>query len=160
MKNLDQALKTVLSKNINSNLDSNKLTDFTNLVLKWIPQEVKNEDSFSIGTRGSDKYISVNIMNYLIFRIPGFKDNGSKGEFDFIFLSTRAMTKKLYGELPPKPKERTFNFSKVSCDNIYLWLDEIDLLTKDHINDFKKACIMLLRAPKTRSQKSNIKLNN
>jgi hypothetical protein len=158
MQTLDEAFDIILQKKLNSGLDKTKVVDFTRKVLEWIPDQVKNSDSFSIGSRGNEKYISINIMNYLIFRIPGYQDKGKKGDFDMIFLSTRAKRKKLYGSLSQKPKERHWGFDQVACDNIYLWLDEVEMIKKEHIDDFKDACLMLLNAPRRRSQETNIRI--
>ena len=68
-------------KNSNSDLDKTKVVDFTRKVLEWIPDQVKDSDSFSIGSRGNGKYISINIMNYLIFQDPGISGQWEEGRF-------------------------------------------------------------------------------
>jgi hypothetical protein len=146
---LEEAVTIVAKKNKTS-LESVKQTVLA--VIEQIPQEVRSKCSYRLLKSG--KYLSINIMNYLLFRIPAYSDFGAPSDPDSCYL--------IFPENHPcSVLENTaewviFTFADFPCINLYLKPEGVQSFTNEDWRKFKDACIMAMNARRTREWSSNI----
>lgn len=103
----------------------------------------------------SEKYISINIMNYLLFRAPAHSDMGGAPVYECFFTtpshSSLARWAKTEGH-------DVFTFAYFDAINVGLSYKQLLELSEVDWKDFSEACLMALRARKSREWTSNIVL--
>ena len=151
-----KALQSISTENRFGASQELKLIHSTSLVLNNIPQVVQQNPAFCIALRGQGRYISVNIMNYLLFRTPAYKDNGGEPVYDCHMIFEQNTP--IINRLPEKEERITFQFQDFACINLGLWHDGILNFTTDDWKSFQDACIMAMTAKRTRTWLSNILL--
>ena len=151
---LDDSI-TVISQ-INKFTDHQKklLSETLTLVLENIPESIAKKCSYRLLKNG--KYMSINLMNYLLFRTPAYGDFGERPEFDCYFTFPKD---KIPFNLKPVKMRNVFNFRYVDCINLGISYTELLKFTNEEWNLFKEACEIIKDARKTRNWISNIDIN-
>ena len=119
-----------------------------------LPPSVVQSPAFCIALRGQEKYLSLNIMNYLLFRTPAYTDAGGPPHYDchIIFEQSFAVANAPLSQLD----RITFRFQDFPCVNTGLWFDEVLAFSTLHWQAFQDACLIALAAKRTRNWASNI----
>jgi hypothetical protein len=146
---IQESIQIVAHKNRYSVDKTNQLRDVLVLVIRNIPDWLRNKCSYRLLKYG--RYISINIMNYLIFRSPGYGDFGQKPKHDCILI------------FPNKTKRHEhvgerieFIFKHFNCLNIGFSFNDILSFSKEEWKYFMTACKMASAARRSRSWISNI----
>jgi hypothetical protein len=149
---LDSAIKIISEKNKFLISNTIKFEKVINLIINNIPDKIKSNCSYRLIKGG--KYISINIMNYLIFRSPGYPDMGGKPSYDcFIIFPDDILSLKDYYK-----SNLVFEFKNFECVMLGLSFDDIINLSDKLWKLFKEGCIMAFKAIKSKSWVSNIKI--
>jgi hypothetical protein len=148
---LEETIDLISRKNKFTEHQKNLLTKIVRLVLENIPDQIAQKCSYRLLKNG--KYMSINLMNYLLFRTPAYGDFGEKPEFDCYFIFPK---NKIPSKLEHVEKRDVFNFKYIDCINIGLSYTEVLKFSNTEWNLFKEACEMLTNAKKTRDWISNI----
>ena len=159
MYSLAQAYELIAKHNMFDTSQQSKLADSVALVLEMLPSPVVQSPSFCIALRGQEKYLSVNIMNYLLFRTPAYTDAGGPPHYDCHIIFERSFAAS--SASLNHPDRITFQFQDFPCVNTGLWYDEVLAFPTSYWQAFQDACLIALTAKRTRSWESNIswKLN-
>lgn len=156
MYTLTQALEAVGTANQFDLTRKDKLIRSTTLILANIPQVVLHNPAFCIALRGRGRYISINMMNYLLFRTPAYQDGGGPPVYDCHMIFEQ--NSPLIHTLSQQQEHITFQFQDFACINLGLWYDELLDLSMNHWKEFQDACIMAMTTKRTRTWQSNIQL--
>lgn len=149
---IGEAIESVARRNKYSEEKREQLREVFQLVLSHIPQQLKARCSYRLPKRGS--YISVNLMNYLLYRSPGYGDLGGNPTYDcfLIFANDIKDLFKTFGE------RIVFHFRCFECVNLGLSFDEVLALRETEWACFSRACEMAAKARKSRNWVSNIEV--
>jgi len=146
----EEAIASVAQRNKYSDGKRRQLREVFLLTLSHIPRELRTACSYRLLKRGS--YISINLMNYLLYRSPGYGDLGGKPEYECFLI----FTGDLRGRFDAFDERNVFNFSYFDCVNLGLSFDEVLVLSDAEWGDFSRACWMASEARKSRNWVSNI----
>ena len=132
--------------------DEYQLLETMRQVINYIPASIIPHCSFRLVSSG--KYISINVMNYLLFRAPAYGDLGGKPQYDCYLIFP------MDAEMPHFiTADRTvFEFKDFDCINLGLFSDEILQLPEGSWQSFADACEMATHAKRTREWPSNINI--
>jgi len=147
---IEEAISSVAQRNKYTDKKAKQLREAFSLTLSHIPQELKARCSYRLLKRGS--YISINLMNYLLYRSPGYGDLGGKPTYDCFLIFTSNLREQFGGF----DERNVFNFSYFDCVNLGLSFDEVLALSNIEWEDFSRACWMAAEARKSRDWVSNI----
>ncbi|GAB4119016.1 MAG: hypothetical protein Fur005_10500 [Roseiflexaceae bacterium] len=154
MYTLNEALDSVKKKNrLNAQRYTMLETTFQR-VFQHIPILVKQEPSFCVALRGQGRYISINIMNYLIYRTPAYSDRGDPPAYDCHILFEDDPP--LLDHLPRDRNRQTFQFRDFPCINLGLFFEEVLDFQQEDWDAFANACMVAMTAKRSRSWPSNI----
>jgi hypothetical protein len=137
---LEEAITSVAQQNKYSDRKRKQSQEALFLALSHIPRELRTRCSYRLLKRGS--YVSINLMNYLLYRSPGYGDLGGKPTYDCFLIFTSRL------------RDRFFD-----CVNLGLSFSEVSMLSRTDWEDFANACQMAARARKSRNWVSNIKIS-
>ncbi|CAD6493071.1 MAG: hypothetical protein CHKLHMKO_00409 [Candidatus Argoarchaeum ethanivorans] len=151
---LDDAITIISHRNKFTEYQKKLLLETLSLVLENIPKPIVQRCSYRLLKNG--KYMSINLMNYLLFRTPAYGDFGEMPVFDCYFTFPK---NKIPSNLKPIEGRDVFNFRYFDCINLGLSYTEILKFTKEEWSLFKEACEMANDARKTRNWISNIDIN-
>lgn len=149
---VEEAIASVAQRNKYSDEKLGQLREVFELTLGHIPQELKARCSYRLLKRGS--YISINLMNYLLYRSPGYGDLGGSPTYDCFLI----FTKDLKDHFRVFDERTVFNFSYFDCVNLGLSFAEVLALSDTGWRDFSKACQIAAEARKSRGWVSNIQI--
>jgi len=149
---VEEAIVSVAQRNKYPDEKLEQLREVFLLTLGHIPPELKTRCSYRLLKRGS--YISINLMNYLLYRSPGYGDLGGNPTYDCFLI----FTNDLKGHFKAFDKRNVFNFSYFDCVNLGLSFAEVFALTDTEWRNFGKACQMAAEARKSRDWISNIRI--
>ena len=158
MYTIDEVISEVIKKNKLSEKGLDKtFTQVFYQIMDWIPEAVKAREAFTVGSRGSGKYLSVTYCNYLIFRTPGYSDKGKSKEFDVTFLSQPSKYIKVYEDFESIHLYNDhFVFGKDRLVSIYLEFEDIFKFGDKQISDFRNTCDLLIGMENKKIMKKNI----
>lgn len=149
---VEEAIVSVAQRNKYPDEKLEQLREAFLLTLSHIPQELRARCSYRLLKRGS--YISINLMNYLLYRSPGYGDLGGNPTYDCFLIFTNYLEDyfKFFNE------RNVFNFSYFDCVNLGLSFAEVLALADAEWTNFSKACQMAAGARKSRDWVSNIQI--
>ena len=151
---LVEALNTVVS---NGHFDDDLAVVYRQSVVKVLdrmPSNIARACSYRLVRAG--KYISINIMNYLVFRAPAYSDLGGKPTYDCFLMYPNRLDS--ITRIPEADKRVVFRFKHFDCVSLGLTYEELLGLTNRHWRLFAQACEMAMKAQKSRSWSSNIRV--
>ncbi|MCX8170453.1 MAG: HNH endonuclease [Candidatus Bathyarchaeota archaeon] len=148
---LEEAINIVSRRNKFTDDKKKLLSRVLISVLENIPQPIFKKCSFRLLRNG--KYISINLMNHLLFRTPAYGDYGEPPKFDCYLTFPKD---KIPSNLKPIEERDVFYFRYFNCVNLGLSYAEVLEFTSNEWNLFKEACEMAHNVRKTRSWISNI----
>lgn len=123
------------------------------LILKHIPATIRRHCSYRLLRKGD--CISINLMNYLLYRSPAYGDLGSKPRYDCYITFTPHIL-----QLTPKWRRRkVYEFAYFDAICLGLSLDEVIALSSTQWNDFKEGCIRASQARRSRDWISTIEIS-
>jgi len=149
---VEEAIASVAQRNRYSEEKREQLREVFQLTLSHIPKELKARCSYRLLKRGS--YISINLMNYLLYRSPGYGDLGDNPTYDCFLI----FTSDLKDHFKDFDERNVFNFNYFDCVNLGLSFDEVLALTDTEWASFSRACQMAAEARKSRNWVSNIQV--
>jgi hypothetical protein len=149
---VEETVGLVAHRNKYSDEKRAQLQEIFLMTLSHIPQELKTKCSYRLLKRGS--YISINLMNYLLFRSPGYGDLGGDPTYDCFLIFTNGFK----DHFEAFDERNVFNFSYFDCVNLGLSFDEVLALSNTGWKDFSEACQMAAEARKSRNWVSNIQI--
>jgi len=149
---VEEAITSVARRNKYSDEKREQLRRVFLLTISHIPQELKTRCSYRLLKHGS--YISINLMNYLLYRSPGYGDLGGDPTYDCFLIFTNDFK----AHFEAFDERNVFNFSYFDCVNLGLSFDEVLALSDTEWEDFSKACQMATKARKSRNWVSNIEV--
>jgi hypothetical protein len=147
---IEEAIASVAQRNKYADEKREQLREVFLLTLSHIPQELKARCSYRLLKRGN--YISINLMNYLLYRSPGYGDLGGKPTYDCFLI----FTSNFKGHFRALGEKNVFTFSHFDCVNLGLSFEEVLALSDTEWEDFSKACQMAAEARRSRDWVSNI----
>lgn len=121
-------------------------------VISHVPPEMAARCSYRLLGRG--RYLSINRMNYLLFRAPAYGDLGGSARYDAYFILPDHIRQ--FAGIRDMDKRIAFRFAHFPCVNIGMSLEEINTMSKTEWAVFREACRVTDRARVTRSWASNI----
>lgn len=151
---VDDALERVARRNKFTVEQKNLLADAFQLVLRNIPNDVFNRCSYRLLDKG--RCISINIMNYLLFRSPAYGDLGRKPDYDCYVIFPNNL--KALSGIDSVANREFFYFKNFDCINVEMSYDALLSLSAKQWKLFQDACEMALSARRTREWVSNIKV--
>jgi hypothetical protein len=149
---IEEAIVSVAYRNKYPDEKREQLRKVFQLALSHIPRELKSRCSYRLLKRGS--YISINLMNYLLYRSPGYGDLGGEPTYDCFLIFTNDIT----DHFKAFDERNVFSFSYFGCVNLGLSFSEVLALSDAEWEDFGKACQMAAEARKSRNWVSNIQI--
>lgn len=150
---LEDAISAVVQNNDYGADEQRILAQVIRRAVHEIPEGMAHKCSFRLLKSG--KYISVNMMNYLLFRAPAYTDSGGNPTFHFYLIYPSSMRGQ---ELVPGvgvDARANFQFAHFGCINVGLYFSEFSSLNQQHWDLFEKACRMAAAARKSREWDSN-----
>ncbi|GIV98814.1 HNH endonuclease [Roseiflexus sp.] len=147
-----EAIELVAQRNKYSEEKQEQLREVFQLTFSHIPQELRARCSYRLLKRAS--YISINLMNYLLYRSPGYGDLGGNPTYDCFLI----FTNDIKDHFNAFDERNVFNFSYFDCVNLGLSFDEVLALTDAEWASFSRACQMAAEARKSRNWVSNIQV--
>lgn len=150
--------ETIDKISIRNKFDDNQrclLSEVIDVVLKKMPSVILNECSFRLLKEG--RYLSINLMNYLLFRTPAYGDFAEKPQFECFLTFPKDQ---IPYNLKPIESRDLFFFKHFDCVNIGLSYVEALKLNENDWNLFEDACRMAQNARKTRNWVSNVTINS
>lgn len=151
----NESMNMVSKKNKFTDHKKNLLLEILSLTMENIPKSIAQECSYRLLKSG--KYISINLMNYLLFRTPAYTDLGDKPKFDCYIIFPLNVNNPSF--LEDINNRIVFNFKAFDCVNLGLYYDEVLKFSNNDWNLFKKSCKMAQGARRTRNWVSNIDIN-
>ncbi len=152
---IDKAIEVISRKNKFEQSQRNQLSQVIGIVLHKIPTEIRGKCSYRLLKEG--KYLSINLMNYLLFRTPAYGDFAESPKFDCYLTFPK---EKIPDELKPIEKRDVFLFEHFDCVNIGLSYDETLDLDSTDWSFFQNACRMAQIARRSREWISNVTLSS
>lgn len=151
---LKEAAEIVSDKNgFTSNMKDDVL-EVLNLIISNIPKENVQKCSYRLLKNG--KYISINLMNYLLFRTPGYGDFGEIPTHECL---TSFPSEKIPTQYEPISQREPFKFKFAKVTNIGVSYEEMKNLSESEWKLFTEAIQIINQARKTRNWVSNISLS-
>lgn len=147
----EEAIAVVSSCNRFSKEKQKSLTAVVQKVVTQIPPQIFTRCSLRLLSKG--KYISINLMNYLLFRSPAYSDMGGKPHYECYLIAP--VTSKLARSAQVKERG-VFRFKYFEAINFGLSYQEVLELSEEDWQAFRDACIMASNARRSREWVSNI----
>lgn len=148
----DEAINIVSHKNKFTDYQRKLLSKAFKIVLENLPKSIVQKCSYRLLKKG--RYISINLMNYLLFRTPAYGDFGEKPKFDsYIIFPNNISNVKFVRDVESRI---AFNFKYFNCINLGLSYNELLKFIRNEWNLFRESCEMAHNARKTRNWVSNI----
>lgn len=123
-------------------------------VLKNLPKQARERCSYRLIRRG--KCMSINLMNYLIYRSPAYGDLGAPPRYDcYLIFPNRLQS---LGPILGVEDRVVFQFAQLDCITVGVTYEELLALTSRQWTLFRQACAMARGAPRTREWPSNIRI--
>lgn len=152
---IDETIEMISRKNKFDQKQKNQLSQVISTILHWLPYEIRGKCSYRLLKGG--KYLSINLMNYLLFRTPSYGDFAERPQFDCCLIFPKD---KVPDKLKPIENREAFPFARFNCINIGLSYNEILNLDSTDWSLFQNACQTAQSATKSRDWISNITLNS
>lgn len=151
---LEEAGDIVASKNKYSAEKTDLLKRTLDVVVRNIPDAIASRCSYRLLKEG--RYISINIMNYLLFRAPAYGDLRGEPYYD-TFVIFPLQTDELQIDVDFDERE-AFQFANFDCVNLGLFFEEVLAFSSTDWNHFAQACLLAASARRTREWVSNIRM--
>lgn len=151
---IDEAVASVASKNKFTIRQREHLTKALDLVLENIPETVFKKSSYRLLDKG--RCISINLMNYLLFRSPAYGDLGEEPEYD-CYIIFPSNIDRLQSAKYTRHKS-SWHFKHFDCISLELSYQDLLIFDESDWDLFKQACEMANNARRTRSWTSNIRV--
>jgi hypothetical protein len=126
-------------------------------VVKNIPTPVKRKCSARLIRNG--RCLSINVMNYLLFRTPALPDmahTSEKNRYCFLIWPSHSRP---FGWQRSSKNRIGFTFAAIEAVSIVLSLDEVLALKPKDWRAFQRACSLALHGPRTRDWPANVKIS-
>lgn len=149
---LDEVINMVSHKNKFTDYQRKLLLEAFKIVLNNLPKSIVQKCSYRLLKNG--KYISINLMNYLLFRTPAYGDFGEKPKYDCYIIFPNNISKVKF--VRDVKSRIAFNFKYFTCVNLGLSYSEVLKFTDIEWNLFRDACEIAHNARKTRNWISNV----
>lgn len=146
-----EAVDIIAEKNGFSDEKRNQLFGVLDVIIAHIPIDIVPKCSYRLLKNG--KYVSTSLMNYLLFRTPGF---GDFGEIPIYECLMSYPLNKIPQEFSPIDNREPYYFKYVEAVNIGLSYDEALDLSEVDWEAFSEVCRKINDARKTRNWISNI----
>lgn len=149
----EDALEAVARRNRYNEVKRQQFVSAMSQVVARLPPQVRSRCSFRL--MRNEKYISINLMNYLLFRAPAHSDMGGAPVYECFFT---APSNTSLAQWAKAEGHDVFTFTYFDAINLGLSYKELLNLGEKDWHAFSEACLMALRARRSREWPSNISL--
>jgi len=153
---LEEAVDSVTRRNHYLAPEARRLGRAVDLVVNRVPAELQTRCSFRLVRDG--RAFSINLMNYLLFRVPAFRDIGRVGEASAkcFLIWPEEETPEGWSRLNANRVAHTF--AEFRAVNLVLGFAEVVRLKEADWRAFAEACLRAGSARRTRAWPSNVAL--